>query len=266
MERLLEVLLERLKAAGLLVKGGRARTDSTRVLAAVRTLNRLELVTETLRAALEVLAVAVPVWLTDFAPQEWYDRYERKADAFRLPIGDGPRLDYALTIGRDGFALLAALHSTGAPAGARDLPALQVLRQIWVQHYTRQDDEIIWRKDKQLLPGRALPQTVGGPDRQVPHRPRRRGGRGTGGRPHRHRQPRGGRPPCTSIPRALLQPAFVIRPWWAGVPPDWQPRVQAKVGHELVRAAEAVDDGYVGAAGAVPGPVMVFGAAISPRR
>jgi transposase len=155
-ERLLEVLLERLKAAGLLGKGGRARTDSTRVLAAVRTLNRLELVTETLRSALEVLAVAVPAWLTDFAPPEWYDRYERKADAFRLPVGDGPRLDYALTIGRDGFALLEALHSTGAPAGARDLPALQMLRQIWVQHYTRQDDEIIWRKDKQLPPGRVL--------------------------------------------------------------------------------------------------------------
>ncbi|KOV67857.1 transposase, partial [Streptomyces sp. AS58] len=166
-ERLLEVLLERLKAAGLLGKGGRARTDSTRVLAAVRTLNRLELVTETLRAALEVLAVAVPAWLTDFAPQEWYDRYERKADAFRLPVGDGPRLDYALTIGRDGFALLAALHSTRAPAGARDLPALQVLRQIWVQHYTRQDDEIIWRMDKQLPPGRVLIRSPFDPEARV---------------------------------------------------------------------------------------------------
>ncbi len=39
-ERLLEILLEHFKQAGLLGKGGRARTDSTRVLAAVRTLNR----------------------------------------------------------------------------------------------------------------------------------------------------------------------------------------------------------------------------------
>jgi hypothetical protein len=40
--------------------GGRQRTDATQVLAAVRELNRLELVTETLRAALEALAAAAP--------------------------------------------------------------------------------------------------------------------------------------------------------------------------------------------------------------
>jgi transposase len=82
--RLLDVLLARLKEAGLLGKGGRARSDSTRVLAAVRTLYRLELVTETMRAALETLAVAAPSWLARLAPTAWFDRYERKADAFRI--------------------------------------------------------------------------------------------------------------------------------------------------------------------------------------
>ncbi len=50
-ERLLQQMLERLRAQGLLVGGGRQRTDATCVVAAVRELNRLELVTETLREA-----------------------------------------------------------------------------------------------------------------------------------------------------------------------------------------------------------------------
>jgi transposase len=48
-ERLLGRMLERLREQGLLVRGGRQRTDATCVVAAVRELNRLELVTETLR-------------------------------------------------------------------------------------------------------------------------------------------------------------------------------------------------------------------------
>ncbi|WP_198035409.1 transposase [Streptacidiphilus rugosus] len=133
-ERLLDVLLTRLKDAGVLGNGNRARSDSTRVLAAVRTLNRLELVTETMRAALEALAVTASAWLTRIASTRWFDRYERKADAFRLPVGDGPRLEYALTIGADGFTLLTAVFSPDAPSWLRELPAISVLRRIWMQH------------------------------------------------------------------------------------------------------------------------------------
>src|SRR5262244_1354631 len=51
-ERLLDTLLERCRAMGLLKARGQQRTDATHVLAAVRSLHRLELVAETLRAAL----------------------------------------------------------------------------------------------------------------------------------------------------------------------------------------------------------------------
>lgn len=57
---LLDNLLERFKAKGLLEAGGKQRSDSTHVLAVVRDLNRLELVGETLRAALNRLAQVVP--------------------------------------------------------------------------------------------------------------------------------------------------------------------------------------------------------------
>jgi hypothetical protein len=74
-ERLLGQMLARLRERGLLIRGGRQRPDATHVLAAVRELNRLELVTETLRAALEALAAAAPAWLQAVVPDQWYERY-----------------------------------------------------------------------------------------------------------------------------------------------------------------------------------------------
>src|SRR3954468_24948662 len=55
--QLLDTLLERCRELGLIQERGRQRTDSTHVLAAVRVLNRLERVGETMRAALNDLAV-----------------------------------------------------------------------------------------------------------------------------------------------------------------------------------------------------------------
>src|ERR687893_2171102 len=60
---LLDTMLERFKARGLVKARGKQRTDSTYVLAAVRDLSFLELVAETLRAALDDLAAVVPDWL-----------------------------------------------------------------------------------------------------------------------------------------------------------------------------------------------------------
>ena len=55
-DRLLDLALARLKEAGLVRERTTQRTDSTHVLAAVRDLTRLELVTEAVRAALEEVA------------------------------------------------------------------------------------------------------------------------------------------------------------------------------------------------------------------
>lgn len=52
-DRLLDLTLARLKEAGLVRERTTQRTDSTQVLAAVRNLTRLELITEAVRAALE---------------------------------------------------------------------------------------------------------------------------------------------------------------------------------------------------------------------
>jgi transposase len=57
---LLEPLLQQLEAHDLLKARSTQRTASTHILAAIRTLNRLELVGETMRYALNRLAVAAP--------------------------------------------------------------------------------------------------------------------------------------------------------------------------------------------------------------
>ena len=59
----LDALLARLAGAGLVKAGGRQRTDSTHVTAAVAALSRLELAGESVRVALEALAAAYPAWL-----------------------------------------------------------------------------------------------------------------------------------------------------------------------------------------------------------
>jgi transposase-like protein DUF772 len=59
----LDALLARLAADGLVTKGGKQRSDSTSVHAAVAALNRLELVGESVRTVLEALAAAHPAWL-----------------------------------------------------------------------------------------------------------------------------------------------------------------------------------------------------------
>ena len=152
-ERLLQLMLTRLRERGLLARGGRQRTDATHVLAAVRELNRLELVTETLRAALEALAAAAPAWLQGFMPGEWYERYGQRARDWRLPKAEAARSALAVTVGADGFVLLEAVYGTDAPAWLWQVPAVQTLRRLWLQQYYRDQDGLRWRDKNELPPG-----------------------------------------------------------------------------------------------------------------
>ena len=115
---LLETILKTCQARGLVKARTRQRTDSTHVLAAIRTLNRLELVGETLRAALNVVATVAPTWLRAWAPPEWFDRYASRIEESRLPKGEEARYAHGEGIGADGFRLLDALYGEGAAAVA----------------------------------------------------------------------------------------------------------------------------------------------------
>jgi transposase len=152
-ERVLEVVLARLSGAGLLRAGGRQRTDSTHVLAAVRTLNRMEFVGETLRAALEALAAAAPGWLAPLIDSSWADRYGARIDSYRFPKGEDARARWAGQVGRDGFALLDAVGAPQAPAWLRQIPAVETLRRAWGQQYHRDGTGVRWREGSDLPPG-----------------------------------------------------------------------------------------------------------------
>ena len=110
-----EALLARLIARGLLGSGGRQRTDSTHVLAAIRALNRLELAGETVRAALEALAAAAPDWLAGVIDPSWTQRYAARVDSWRLPASETRRAALADQYGRDGYRLLDAVAEPATP-------------------------------------------------------------------------------------------------------------------------------------------------------
>ena len=116
---LLDRMLEIFKGKKLLKARGHQRTDSTHVLAAIRVMNRLELVTETLRAVLNDLATVAPDWLGPIAPAEWQERYSQRAEQSRLPQGEKARREYAERVGRDGVMLLKLLeeHQREEPRG-----------------------------------------------------------------------------------------------------------------------------------------------------
>lgn len=151
-ERLLDVLLEQFKARGWISARGKQRTDSTHVLGAVRLLNRLELVGETLRAALEDVATVAPQWLTSWVPQPWFERSSRRIEQGRLPKGERERQQYAEQIGADGALLLARVQQDDAPAVVRDLPAVQELGIVWQQQYSQQEQTMRLRNKDDLPP------------------------------------------------------------------------------------------------------------------
>src|SRR2546428_2594252 len=90
-ELLLDKLLERCCDVGLLKARGQQRTDSTHVLAAIRVLNRLELVAGTLPAAPNAAATIAPDWLQAVTPLAWYERYSRRIEESRLSKGKAER-------------------------------------------------------------------------------------------------------------------------------------------------------------------------------
>jgi hypothetical protein len=77
-----------MRAAGLLKERGRQRTDSTQVLAAARELNRLELVLEAVRAALEEAAQRAPEVLDEMDADwaKWCGHPVRLASDLGTPL------------------------------------------------------------------------------------------------------------------------------------------------------------------------------------
>lgn len=155
-EVLLTTLLTICQERGLLKGRGKQRTDSTHIEAAIRNLNRIECVGETLRAALNSLAVVVPDWLRAHVPQEWYDRYEKRIEEFRMPKEVTKRGALVEQIGRDGFDLLKWVREADAPPWLQEIPAVEILRHVWMQQFLMEEGHIQWRSNENIPPASRL--------------------------------------------------------------------------------------------------------------
>src|SRR5712691_4830975 len=149
---LFETMLNHLKQRGLLKAGGRQRTDATHVLAAVRAVNRVGCVGETLRATLNSLAEVVPDWLGSFAPDEWHERYDHRVEEYRLPKGQAKRTARVETIGADGDALLEAIDTTAELNWLQHVPAVQILRRVWLRQFELVDGQAHFRANDNIPP------------------------------------------------------------------------------------------------------------------
>jgi transposase len=147
---LLDLLVDRLRDCGLIKTRGRQRTDSTHVLAAVRELNRLERVGETLRAALNELAVLAPEWLRALAPPGWYQRYGSRVENYDLPKTDAARQELARVIAADGETLLRAIDAAADQLWLAQVPAVVMLRRVWAEQYTGNPGQLQWREVKEM--------------------------------------------------------------------------------------------------------------------
>lgn len=156
-ERLLfEKLLSHFRDKGLLNKRGQQRTDSTHVLGAIRTLNRVELVVETMRHVLNTLAIAVPEWMLKHSQGEWVERYGSRVNDYRLPKSEAERTAYVEQVGADGLSLLGAIWDTTEFDWLRELPAVQTLWCVWLQNYTwHEEGGLRWRGTRELPPAGA---------------------------------------------------------------------------------------------------------------
>ena len=151
-QQLLDILLEQFRGRGLLRARGKQRTDSTHVQAAIRNLNRLELVGETMRNALNTLAMSSPDWLKARVPTAWYERYGPRFEQSRLPKSETERDNLANQIGQDGRQLLIWAYAPDAPEAIQKDISVEILRRVWIQQYYIQGEEISWRQAGNIPP------------------------------------------------------------------------------------------------------------------
>jgi transposase len=90
--QLFQTLLSHFAERGLLKTAGKQRTDSSHILAVTHRLNQLELVHETLRHALNVLAQEAGAWLKQQITADWFERYSQRTSNYLLPSKESERV------------------------------------------------------------------------------------------------------------------------------------------------------------------------------
>ena len=92
-----------------------------------------------------------------------------------MPKGQAERQELAERIGADGYHLLQAVYAASAPVELRQLAAVQVLRQVWLQQYYLEDERIHWRAAGNLPPATQMIQSPYDPEATIVRSARRNG-------------------------------------------------------------------------------------------
>jgi len=121
--RVLDLLVARLVDRGLLKVRGKQRTDSSHILAAVRQLNQIELVGESVRACVDALAAAAPDWAAGRLDTSWQRRYGARVAAWRMPASKTKRVALGIDYARDGRRCCARCGIRPRRNGYRPCPA-----------------------------------------------------------------------------------------------------------------------------------------------
>jgi transposase len=149
---LLDTMLAVLSEDGLIKKRGIQRTDSTHVVAAVRHLNRLETIGETMRSTLNVIATMAPEWLQEVAPPEWYDRYGARIEETKLSQKTKEKEAWIVAVAADGHYLLHSIYTSESHQWLWQTPAIRILWQVWIQHFYYLGGKLTLRDAKDLPP------------------------------------------------------------------------------------------------------------------
>lgn len=149
---LFDVVLQSLVEHGLVSSGGAQRTDSTHILSSVRELNRLESLGETMRAALNALSLVVPHWIQAHIPDDWFLRYDRPFEEFRLPKKEKERDKLILQLGKDGYLLLDWIYESTDFPWLKEVPAVDFLRRKWIQNFSQDSDGQTRKRDTVNMP------------------------------------------------------------------------------------------------------------------
>ena len=151
-QHLLDTMLEVLAEDGLIKKRGIQRTDSTHVIAAIRHLNRLETIGETMRSTLNQIATMAPEWLQEIAPPEWYDRYGARIEETKLPQKVQEKEAWIAAVAADGHFLLNSIYTSETHHWLWQTPSVRILWRVWIQHFYFLEGKLTLRDTKDLPP------------------------------------------------------------------------------------------------------------------
>jgi len=132
------------------------RVDATHIEACVRSLNRVELVLETVRNAIEALTEEDVNFVRSIRRENWLKRYylDRPFN-YRLPKSDSERTKMAEAAGDDGFHILKSIEQ--APKDKRNafenLQAIETLRKVLEEQFSSEDrGKPKFKESKELKP------------------------------------------------------------------------------------------------------------------